>query len=234
MFREQEAVPCFYQMKPRHTWKLPFGNFVDRTHTNSIKSRQNWAAKEFGILTANHAHAKPTHEGVIKFDKTLTVPAYRSFQTKLRRRMAYHVRTRKVELACYWVREIEINNRIHLHLLMRSSLTDPSVVLAEHVMKSSEGTGELAHCEDIESVEAISRYTVKHLKDVIAGERDVLLFKKGIGLNICGQFGGYFVKRKAELWEECRKVWFKDEFATANMVLNIDNLQAAFDAMLGV
>lgn len=234
MSTDQDEVPCLYQSKPRHTWTLPFGNFIDRTPSSSVRSRQNWAAKEFGILTANHVHATPTHEGVIKFGKTLSVPDYRDFHTKLRRHVAYHVRTRSVEMACYWVREIEINNRIHLHLLVRSCLPDPSSVLAEKVNKSSNGNGSLVHFEAIKSVEAISRYTVKHLNDVIDGEREVLLFKKGIGLNICGQFGGYFVKPKVELWEECRRSWFKDEFVSTNSVLNIDTYRASVDAVLGL
>jgi len=236
MFGEMqfEEVPCFYQTKPSQSWQPPFRNFVDRTHTNSITSRQNWAAKEFGILTANHAHVKPTHEGVIKFNGILSVSAYREFHAKLRRRMAYHVKSRQVELACYWVRELEINNRIHLHLLVRSSLTDPSIVLAEKVQDSSDGTGSLAHCEPIKSVEAISRYTVKHLNEVISGEREVLLFRRRVGLNICGQFGGYFVKRKTELWEECRKGWFKDQFCPTDASMDIDDFQTAIDAVLDV
>lgn len=59
---------------------------------------------------------------------------------------------------------------------------------------------------------AITRYTVKDMADVQEGKREFLLFKKGLGLNLSGQFGGYFVKTKRELWKECRSEWFGERY----------------------
>jgi hypothetical protein len=117
-----------------------------------------------------------------------------------------------MELAVYFVREIERNNLIHLHLLIRTSMEDPAAVLRKIVQKASGTTAKLAHCENIRSVAAITRYTVKDVADVQEGEREVLLFKKGLGLNLSGQFGGYFVKTKGELWKECRREWFGENY----------------------
>ena len=50
------------------------------------------------------------------------------------------------------------------------------------------------------------------MADVQEGEREVLLFKKGLGLNLSGQFGGYFVKTKGELWKDCRREWFGESY----------------------
>jgi hypothetical protein len=118
-----------------------------------------------------------------------------------------------VELAVYFVREIERNNLIHLHLLIRTSMGDPADVLGKIVQKASGTTAELALCENIRSVAAITRYTVKDMADVHDGELEVLLFKKGLGLNLSGEFGGYFVKTKGELWKECRREWFGERYS---------------------
>ncbi len=160
----------------------------------------------------NHLYAQPTHEAVVKFSKVRTIPEFRDFHEKLRRQAGYFAKTRAVELAVYFVREIERNNLIHLHLLIRTSMEDPADVLGKIVQKASGTTAELVHCENIRSVAAITRYTVKDMADVQDGEREVLLFKKGLGLNLSGQFGGYFVKTKGELWKECRREWFGERY----------------------
>lgn len=209
---EEPRVPCYYQAHPRQRWELPWGNHINRTPSASIESRQNWAVRECGILNMNHRYAPPTHEAVVKFSKIRTIPEFRDFHEKLRRQAGYFAKTRAVELAVYFVREIERNNLIHLHLLIRTSMDDPADVLGKIVQKASGTTAELAHCENIRSVAAITRYTVKDMADVQEGEREVLLFKKGLGLNLSGQFGGYFVKTKRELWKECRREWFGERY----------------------
>jgi len=156
----------------------------------------------------NHRYAQPTHEAVVKFSEVRTIPEFRDFHEKLRRQAGYFAKTRAVELAVYFVREIERKNLIHLHLLIRTNMDDPAGVLGKIVQKASGTTAELAHCENIRSVATITRYTVKDMADVQDGEREVLLFKKGLGLNLSEQFGGYFVKTKGEL----RKEWFGDSY----------------------
>lgn len=209
---EEPRVPCYYQAHPRQRWELPWGNHKNRTPSASIESRQNWAVRECGILNMNHRYAQPTHEAVVKFSVVRTIPEFRDFHEKLRRQTGYFAKTRAVELAVYFVREIERNNLIHLHLLIRSSMEDPADVLGKIVEKASGTTAELVHCENIRSVAAITRYTVKDMADVQDGEREVVLFKKGLGLNLSGQFGGYFVKTKGELWKECRREWFGESY----------------------
>ncbi|MFZ9091618.1 MAG: hypothetical protein ACO3FE_16190, partial [Planctomycetaceae bacterium] len=160
----------------------------------------------------NHRYAQPTHEAVVKFSEVRTIPEFRDFHEKLRRQAGYFAKSRAVELAVYFVRAIERNNLIHLHLLIRTSMDDPADVLGKIIQKASGSTAELAHCENIRSVAAITRYTVKDMADVQEGEREVLLFKKGLGLNLSGQFGGYFVKTKGDLWKECRRDWFGESY----------------------
>lgn len=212
---EEPQVPCYYQAHPRQRWELPWGNHINRTPSASIESRQNWAVRECGILSMNHRYAQPTHEAVVKFSEVRTIPEFRDFHEKLRRQAAYFAKTRAAELAVYFVREIERNNLSHLHLLIRTSMDDPADVLGRIVEKAIGTTAELAHCENIRSVAAITRYTVKDMADVQEGEREVLLFEKGLGLNLSGQFGGYFVKTKGELWKECRREWFGDRYIEA-------------------
>ncbi len=212
---KEPQVPCYYQPHPRQRWELPRGNHKNRTPSASVESRQNWAVRECGILNMNHRHAPPTHEAVVKFSEVRTIPEFRDFHEKLRRKARYFAKTRAVELAVYFVREIERNNLIHLHLLIRTSMNDPADVLGKIVQKASGNKAELAHCENIRSMAAITRYTVKDIADVQEGEREVLLFKKGLGLNLSGQFGGYFVKTKGELWKECRREWFGENYIEA-------------------
>jgi hypothetical protein len=207
---EEPRVLCYYQAHPRQRWELPWGNHINRTPSASIASRQNWAVRECGILNMNHRYAPPTHEAVVKFSKIRTIPEFRDLHEKLRRQAGYFAKTRAVELAVYFVREIERNNLIHLHLLIRTSMDDPADVLGKIVQKASGTTAELAHCENIRSVAAITRYTVKDMADVQEGKREVLLFKKGLGLNLSGQFGGYFVKTKRE-WQPSEEQLAADE-----------------------
>lgn len=209
---EEPRGSCYYQATPRQRWELRWGNHKNRTPSASIESRQNWAVRECGILNMNHWYAQPTHEAVVKFSEVLSIPEFRDFHEKLRRQADFFAKTREVELAVYFVLEIERNNLIHLHLLIRTSVEDPVAVLGKIVQKASGTTAEQAHCKNIRSVASITRYTFKDMADVQDGEREVLLFKKGLGLNLSGQFGGYFVKTKRELWKECRREWFGDSY----------------------
>lgn len=81
----------------------------------------------------NHRYAQPTHEAVVKFTEVRTIPESRNFHEKLRRQADYFAKTRAVELAVYSVQEIERNNLIHLHLLIRTNMEDPADVLGEIV-----------------------------------------------------------------------------------------------------
>jgi hypothetical protein len=103
---------------------------------------------------------------VVKFSEVLSIPEFRDFHEKLRRQAGYFAKSRIAELAVYFVREIEPNNLIHLHLLIRTSVEDPVAVLGKIVQKASGTTAELAHCENIRSVASITRYPYEDMADV--------------------------------------------------------------------
>jgi hypothetical protein len=70
---------------------------------------------------------------------------------------------------------------------------------------------DVEYCEAVETVTGSGKYTVKDLLDT----NEVLLFVPRSGLNLCGQFGGYFVKSKAVLWAEWRKDYWEKKAAKA-------------------
>ena len=181
---------------------------MDRTATSSVAARRAWSRKEGAILERNHRELAPTHEATVRFGRPCPAGELTRFQTGFARRLGYHAKSRGVELAVYWVREIDRGNRVHLHLLIRTELQDPGTVLRRIVEKASGGVAGLPHCEPIRSVAAITKYVVKDLIEVRDGRREVLLFRRGCGLRLSGQCGGYFVRGKAELWEECRREWY--------------------------
>lgn len=119
----------------------------------------------------NSLRTQQTHEAVVKFSEVRTIPEFRDFHEKLRRQAGYFAKTRAVKLAVYFVREIERNNLIHLHLLIRTGMNDPSDVLGKIVQKASGATAELTHCENIRSVAAMTHHTVKDMADVQEGDQ---------------------------------------------------------------
>ena len=78
------------------------------------------------------------------------------------------------------MREIERNNLIHLHLLIRTIMDDPADILGKIMQKASGTTSELAHCENIRSVAAITRYTVKNMADM-----EVVQFLSAVFVTFC-------------------------------------------------
>jgi hypothetical protein len=199
------AVRCLYQRNPRPRERWPVTRFSNRSPTSSLESRRNWARRHACVLRQNHCYALPTHIAVMKFERPVTVTALKEFTKKLGRLARDAAKKQGSKLAAFWVVEVEANNRVHYHLLIRTDLPDPAALLAGWVGRASQGLASLAYCKPVESVEAASKYAVKDLLKVKAGEKKVLLFKRRLGLRTCGQFGGYFVKTKAQLCRESRR-----------------------------
>lgn len=72
-------------------------------------------------------------------------PRGRRLHQTLIRRLGYWTRQHGVALAGYWAREIEQDNRVHLHLLIRTDLEDRAGI-SEKVEQASGG---LAAVEDM-------------------------------------------------------------------------------------
>jgi hypothetical protein len=110
--------PCLFQANPRPEWQLP-DKPRNRSHSASVRSRYNWAAKQAGILDINHRDKRPQFIATIKFSEVKTIPEIRSFHKNLNRSLQ---RRRKKfendELVFFLVREIDPTNKIHMHLLI--------------------------------------------------------------------------------------------------------------------
>lgn len=197
-------VPFMFQTNPSLTCRYRPKSHTSRSATDSIESRSNWAFYQASILDELHKIYRPNYEGVIKCLRPVNVSDLTSFQMGVRRRLSYFSKKYMEEFAVFYVIEGERNNCVHYHLLIRTSVCCPDKVLEQIVTKSSNGIAELKHCEAISDVERITHYTVKDIAAAQTGEKEVLLFKRGLGLRICGSWNKYFTVPKADLWAKCK------------------------------
>jgi len=198
-------APYLIQDNPSLTLRHHSMNYTNRSPTDSLESRSNWAYKQRCILDELHKSHPPSHEAVLKFQSPVGVETLKRFQKSVREKLAYWVRVNGEQFSVYFVVEGECSNCVHYHMLIRTTTTHPRMILRNIVAKASQGMASLQHCEAVESVTAITRYIVKDLAAVRNGEKEVLLFKKGLRLRHCGQWNGYFVKPKKELWEQSNR-----------------------------
>jgi hypothetical protein len=200
--------PCLFQAKPREREQWMVRRFPNYSHTSSMESRCNWAWKEATILARNHEMAPPTHTAVVKFLGPQHLCVYSAFEARLALLARTFCQKNTEVIAAYWTKEIEHNNCIHYHLLLRTSLANITEVMGQLVERASEGNAALAYCMPVKDVVAVTRYVVKDLVAVARGTKQVLLFKKGLKIRICSSFGRYFVQTKANLWRQWKQAKF--------------------------
>jgi hypothetical protein len=179
--------------------------FPNYSHTSSLESRRNWAWKEATILARSHEMAPPTHTAVVKFLAPQHLCVYSAFEARLALLARTFYQKNTEAIAVYWTKEIEPNNCIHYHLLLRTSLANITEVMGQFVERASEGNAALAYCMPVKDVVAVTRYVVKDLVAVAEGTKEVLLFKKGLKIRICSSFGHYFIQTKAALWRQWKQ-----------------------------
>lgn len=177
-------------------------NHTNRSPTDSVESRSNWARKERCILDTLHRTHPPTHEAVAKFQQPVAKNFLQQFQRRFRQNLVYSSKTHCYEFAVYFVREAERNNCVHYHFLIRTTAQFPRKVLLPMIATASDGLAVLQHCEAVNNVAAITRYVVKDIDEAKGGSKTPLLFKPGLRLHLSGSCNGYFVRSKRELWQE--------------------------------
>lgn len=168
-----------------------------------------WAFRESTILKQQHKTHSPTHTAVAKFKRPIPVEKQQQIQTRIRQSLQNESKRTVHELAVYYRREIEPNNRVHYHFLIRTTHPNVAEVLHRIIHKASEGTLDLTYCQKIENLEAIRLYVTKNLKAVLSGEKKHQLFVKNLGIHHSGGWNGYFTKTKREHWEEWKVETFK-------------------------
>ena len=179
--------------------------FTNRSPTDSLETRLNWAYYHRCILAELHKTHPPTHEAVVKFDRQVKVATLKQFQKGVRERLAYWSKKNGQEFAVFFTIEIERNNCVHYHFLIRTNTKFPRIKLERIVAQASHGMASLQHCEAVDIVAAITRYVVKDIAAVQSGQKEVLLFRKGLRLRQCGFFNHYFVIPKKALWEKYKR-----------------------------
>lgn len=202
-------VPCMYQAYPRQSVPRVKGRPKDRRPTVSIESRNNWATKENAVLDQMHKELPPTHEAVVKFSKPVDFDDHREFIKRFNSRLNRFVRMKRIPFAVYWIREIEPNNVIHYHLLIRTTNANPVAIIAGLIKTFP--IREPIHCERIRDVKAITAYVTKNTLAVKTGGNDVLLFEAGHRFKLSGHMGGYFTRRKVQLWNDWRTGHYSGE-----------------------
>ena len=208
------SAPYLIQDHPSLTLRHRFEHYANRSPTDSIESRCNWAYKQRCILDESHRTLPPTHEAVIKFKRPVTVAEIKRFNKRCRERLRYWVKSNGHDFAIFYVIEIEPSNCVHYHLLIRTTRVHPRDVLKEIVDKASDEIAVVQHCDAVNCVEAITRYVVKDIADARTGKKEVLLFRRNLGFNFCGAWNGYFAKTKAKLWKRANLARCKSKLAT--------------------
>jgi hypothetical protein len=185
--------------------------FTNRSPSESWESWRNWSRRERCILDTLHETHPPTHEAVVKFGRPVKPEKLKLFQDRVAASLRYWRKKHGHEFAVYFVREIERDNCVHYHFLIRTAVPFPRDVLKPIVENAAEGLAILRHCEAVDNVAAITRYVVKDIAAVDTGEKEVLLFKRSVGLHLSGGWNGYFVWTKGELWEK----WKQERYGSA-------------------
>lgn len=205
----QHGAPIQFQIHQRNfaMWRQPNGKAV-RSPTHSLESFGRWASRESNILLQQSKIRPPTHTAVAKFQTTIPVGQQKQIQTRIRQSLQNESKRTGYELAAYYKREIERNNRVHYHFLIRTNHPRVASVMRRILEKASNGTLLLKYCRQVESVQAITLYISKNLKDVRNGDREHLLFVKKLGIHHSGGWNGYFTKTKREHWEDWKHATF--------------------------
>jgi len=204
-------IPVLYQSHPKKITYQPQHCKKDRTPSSSILSRNNWASKEGMILNRNHIFLPPQFTAVIKFKKPTMPYIQNQFIRSLRQRFEYICRKYQATFAVYWVCEIERNNCIHYHFLIRTTLSHRQAkkFLQSKVNKAGKGLARLRYFKPIESISATTKYIVKDIQGINKDKYEVLLFTRESGLRVSGQFGNYFYTNKSKVWQAAIKDWLR-------------------------
>ena len=199
------SVPRLFQSSPRLKALYRPSTHANRSPTESRESRKRWAEKERAILDVNHRSHPLTHEAVAKFKRPASVEFLKLFQRRVRQSLAYWIKSRRQQFAVYFVLEIERNNCVHYHFLIRTAVRFPRDVLKPIIDKASNGLAVLQHCETVNDVQAITRYVVKDLSPENPKMKKLLLFKPDLGIGFCGSWNRYFIKPKEQLWADWKR-----------------------------
>lgn len=173
---QTDAIHVCHQQKPRLKscgW--------NRSPFHSQESRWWWARWNLLPLLALHVHRPPTSFLTVKWSDQIPTGWLSKFWKKLGNSVRCFNK-RNGELRFYAVLEINRHDVLHAHLLVRSELATDVVadLLGSKVGRFSDGLAAVAYCEEVHSDAAVSRYSLKFIKDVRTGEKEVLLFEKGL------------------------------------------------------
>lgn len=202
-----DATQLFQSSPSQHLRYRPM-EFVNRSPTDSLDSRDNWAFKQCRILDMNHELAPPTHEATIHFNRPATVSTIKSFLLRFRKALQYFCKSTNQSFAVWCIMESSQGKRIHFHLLIRTTVRFPREILKPMVTEASETIASLEHCEAVENVPGATRYFLKHLRQDNPKRKGVRLLKKRLGLHLCRSWNGYFVRPKKQLWAD----WIRRTF----------------------
>jgi hypothetical protein len=192
--QSRPKTPTLFQFDPKKHTTL---DLAKRSPTHSIESRHGWAKKEYFLLKQNPN--QPTHTAVIKFTNIESPARIKYFNEILRRKAEYLSKT-KSPIAGYFTREIEKNNKVHLHFVLFGAVEFFDLL----VSKTARSTGiaaELRYLQPIQNLDGCLRYVAKF------SNAAPLLFKPGV-IRLSGSFGHYWAKPKQELWQEIISDWF--------------------------
>lgn len=206
------SVPVQFQLYPSDSARHRPSGYVNRSPTESLSTFEKWATKEAAILEMAHQIAPPDFYAVIKFDRPVSVKDQKQFHRILRQNICNWSKRNRIQFAVYFVREIEVNNVVHLNLLVRTTYDKPIEVIQHAIRSQSFST--VRYCEPIRSTQAVSLYVLKKIRAVKTGGKVVILFTRRLGIRKCGWFCGYFQKRRTEL----REAWKREKFGPKAML----------------
>lgn len=172
-----DALLVTAQRKPR---RVSY-HATSHSPTESLGSRQAWARREVWLLRGVHAIAEPTHFATLQWRGVIGPGELRRFDRVLSQAVRRYVERSGHEFSLYAVKELNVRDRVHSHVLIRSDVPAVAVgeVLSRLVLGSSFRRAVVTECVPIRDLRAVERYITKDLNAVRQGAKSLRLFEPG-------------------------------------------------------
>lgn len=190
-FHGKSQIPCYFQVNPRI--EETYTEHPNRCHSNSIKSRNNWAEYWNCVFKTQHSLAKPRFDATIKFRNPISLDDYSKFWRQLTEAFRHLAKTCETELAGFSTLEVDKGNCFHNHVLIRTTIDGVKETIVKAVAKVSskvfgDDTAYCDYCEPIRSVDDVTAYN-------LGVNQKVLLFKSEFKVKLIRFFGNYLEKQ---------------------------------------
>ena len=196
------------QVQPKEYYKRSF-NEKSRSATTNNETHDRWAHKVVESLNELHTHMVPQFWTTLRFNKIETVESINKLLDSLRRCITYHNDNNPSDqIAIHGTMNVNSDNAIHYHILVRSTYAKTYDVLSNKIKKHNKKYGTKADIEYFDEIENVMKVTMYPFK-LGDSDKKILFPNSGIRHTFsCYYFDGL---KKSELIAEHEEKFRKTE-----------------------